>query len=80
MSIGDLIRFIESCEVLTLEQTTPRNSAFVQIPLWPTAHVYAGEIGVVLNTEYYNEVGGLCEVLTGTTILLDVPIDKIENC
>ena len=71
MSIGDLIRFIESCEVLTLEQTTPRNSASVQIPLWPTAHVYAGEIGVV---------GGLCEVLTGTTILLDVPIDKIENC
>jgi len=77
MTAGDLIQFIDSCTVLTLEYISEKNP--VQMPLWPSAYISAGEIGVVLKTEYFDEIGDLCEVLIGNCVFLDVPQAKIER-
>jgi len=37
MTVGDLIQFIDSCTVLTLEYINEKNT--VQMPLWPSAYI-----------------------------------------
>jgi hypothetical protein len=77
MISGDLIRFISHCTALTLDFLP--SSQPKQVSLWPSAvMLQPGEIGVILKTDYYDEVGGLCEILIGDCICLDVPYEKIE--
>ena len=74
MTVGDLIKFIDSCGAIMIE-----SSRCHQMPLWPTVNINAGEIGVLLKIEFCNEIGCLCEVLVGKDIFFDVPAAKIEK-
>ena len=70
--MNDLVQFIDNCDGVTVE--SPTN----QVPMWPTTIICAGEIGLVLQTQYYEEVGFLCEVLIGSEVFFDVPKSKFQ--
>ena len=76
MSQGDLIQFIENCSAISMIFAAAGN---FQVPLWPTSNIQAGEIGMLLKSQYYNEMGTLCEVLIGQEIFFDVPRVKFEK-
>ena len=70
--MNELVQFIDNCEGIVIKQSSR------QIPLWPTAIINAGEIGLVLSVEYYHEIGTLCEILIGSEIFFDVPRSKFQ--
>jgi hypothetical protein len=79
MISGDLVQFIENCGAVS--NVSPFNQAQInraQIPLWPSTRIQAGEIGILLKSQYYEELGTLCEVLIGREIFFDIPRIKIE--
>ena len=75
MAIGDLIQFTDNCGAIAM---TSEPSTRVQMPLWPTSFISAGEIGVLLKSQYFEELGTLCEVLIGSDIFFDIPRTKIK--
>jgi hypothetical protein len=76
MSTGDLIKFVDVCQAFVLQSSRLPS----QIPMWPeTADIYPGEIGVLLSKAFYEDVGCLCEVLIGSIVFFDVPMNKIEK-
>ena len=70
--MGNLIQFTDNCKAISMDKYSN------QIPIWPTANIDAGEIGILLKSQYCEEIGTLCEVLIGHYVFFDVPRDKFE--
>ena len=68
-----LIQFIDDCSGVVIEPNSR------QIPIWPNAVINAGEVGLVLKSVYYKEVGTICEVLIGGDVFFDVPRSKFQQ-
>tara|TARA_B100000214_G_scaffold369809_1_gene343462 strand:+ start:612 stop:854 length:243 start_codon:yes stop_codon:yes gene_type:complete len=73
MENGMLVQFVDFCNALTY--ATPNAS---QMQLWPTSMISPGEVGILIKSQFYDEVGDLCEVLIGDLIFLDIPSEKFE--
>ena len=77
MAEGDLIQFIDFCEALSISSIGFKSKNY-QVPLWPTARIYPGEIGIILKSQYCKEIGTLCDILIGNDVFVDVPSSKID--
>jgi hypothetical protein len=78
MRPGELVRFISGTSAITLEDS--KSPEPTQVQIWPrTSYISAGEIGVVLKTSHYEELGSLSEILIGNVVFLDIPISNIET-
>tara|TARA_B100000579_G_C22695856_1_gene787359 strand:+ start:446 stop:694 length:249 start_codon:yes stop_codon:yes gene_type:complete len=75
--MGDLIQFVEFCETFSLRSVEFESN--YQIPIWPeTSTISPGEVGIVLKSQYFPEVGNLFEVLIGSEVFADIPESKIK--